>query len=111
MEKLSVTAVAQEQTRKAAESSSGRSSHTLYGGQRNDLRQTVIAMTAGTTLAEHQNPGEATVFVLDGEVRLDAEGDSATGTAGQLLVVPQAPHSLEALSDSVVMLTVAKHYR
>ena len=110
MEKIDVTVLAREHARKATESSSGRSAHTVYGGQHNDLRQTLIAMTAGTTLAEHQNPGEATVFVFDGEVRLEAGSDASTGSAGHLLVVPQEPHSLEALTDAVVMLTVAKHY-
>lgn len=36
------------------------------------LRQTVIAMTGGTALAEHENPGEASVHVQAGRVRLSA---------------------------------------
>jgi quercetin dioxygenase-like cupin family protein len=30
------------------------------------LRQTVIALAAGQTLDEHENPGEATLHVLHG---------------------------------------------
>ena len=45
-----------------------------------------------------------------GKIRLSAAEESGEGEPGDLLVVPQAPHSLEALSDAVVLLTVAKHY-
>lgn len=110
MQKANLTTSAREEAVKAAGSSSGRSARTLYGGARNDLRQTVIALTSGRTLAEHENPGEATVLVVSGRVRLVTDDDSADGEAGDLLVVPQTPHSLEALEDAVVLLTVAKHY-
>jgi quercetin dioxygenase-like cupin family protein len=33
---------------------------------------------------------------------------SSEGRTGDLLVVPDAPHTLEALEDSSVLLTVAK---
>jgi len=59
-------------------------------------------------LAEHSNPGEATVHVLLGRVVLASEGASWEGSNGDLLIVPDAPHSLEALEDSAVLLTVAK---
>ena len=40
----------------------GRSAKTVYGGREHLLRQTVIALKAGEKLAEHGNPGEATVY-------------------------------------------------
>ena len=43
------------------------------------LRQTVIALKAGRNLSEHQNPGEATIFVLRGSVWLRAGGESWQG--------------------------------
>jgi quercetin dioxygenase-like cupin family protein len=110
MQKENLTSLAREHAEKAAAVSSGRSAHTLYGGAHNDLRQTVIALTAGSSLSEHENPGEATLFVVDGNVRLASGDESNDGEQGDLIVVPQAPHSLEALSDAVVLLTVAKHY-
>ena len=58
------------------------------------LRQTLIALTAGTSLSEHENPGEATVQVLSGRVRLLAGGDSWDGREGDLIVIPAARHSL-----------------
>jgi len=48
------------------------------------------------------------VHVLRGRVRLTSEGQSWEGRAGDLLKVPDARHSLHALEDSAVLLTVAK---
>lgn len=108
MEKFSLDAIVREQSRKAT-SGHGRAAETVYGGHEKTLRQTVIALTAGTSLAEHENPGEATVFVLDGRVRLASAAASWEGRKGDLLIVPPARHSLEALTDAAVLLTVAKH--
>lgn len=108
MEQTSLTVLAQQQLEKARATSNGRSAHTVYGGQQKLLRQVLIALAGGHRLDEHENPGEATVHVLSGQVRL-AAGDSAwTGSPGDLLVVPEARHSLEALEDAVVLLTIVK---
>jgi quercetin dioxygenase-like cupin family protein len=109
VEKSSLTALARQQLELAQQASSGRSSQTVYGGHEHVLRQTVIALDSGQMLDEHENPGEATVHVLHGRVRL-AAGDTAwEGSPGDLLIVPQARHTLEALSAAAVLLTVAKH--
>lgn len=108
MKKLSLTALAREHLGRAGRSSAGRSAETVYGGHEHALRQTLIALTAGTTLADHENPGEATVQVLSGRVRLGAGEDSWEGRDGDLIVVPAAMHDLHALEDSAVLLTVAK---
>ena len=108
MEKKSLTALVRTQLQSAANASSGRSAQTVYGGHEHVLRQTIIALCAGYTLDEHDNPGEATLYVLKGRVRLLSEGESWDGAPGDLLIVPQARHSLEAVEDSAVLLTVAK---
>ena len=108
MEKSSLTALVRQQLAAAESVSNGRSAHTVHGGHEHVLRQTLIAMTAGTTLDEHENPGEATVHVLHGRVRLVAGETSWDGLPGDLLIVPQARHSLEAVEASAVLLTVAK---
>ena len=111
MEKLSLTALMRAQLELARRSSSGRSAKTVFGGHEHMLRQTVIAICEAHKLDEHVSPGEATVHVLQGRVRLVADTASWEGSPGDLLIVPEAPHSLEALQDSVVLLTVAKSDR
>jgi quercetin dioxygenase-like cupin family protein len=109
MEKSSLTALAREQLKIARQASSGRSAKTVYGGHEHVLRQTMIALAAGHRLDEHDNPGEATVHVLHGRVRLSAGEIGWEGSPGDLLIVPVGRHALDALEDSAVLLTVAKH--
>ncbi len=109
MQKLSLDALARELLRQAAEAAGGRAAQTVMGGHERLLRQTVIAMVKDATLAEHASPGEASVYVLRGRVLLAAGGQSWEGRDGDLLIVPDAPHSLQAMQDSAVLLTVAKH--
>jgi quercetin dioxygenase-like cupin family protein len=108
MKKFSLTALAREQLGIAKQASSRRSAATVYGGHEHVLRQTLIALTAGTTLDEHENPGEATVHVLRGRVQLNSGDVEWEGSPGDLLIVPEARHSLNAIEDSAVLLTVAK---
>jgi quercetin dioxygenase-like cupin family protein len=108
VQKLSLSALAREQLELARASSSGRSASTVYGGHEHVLRQTLIAIVGGRRLDEHANPGEATVQVLHGRVTMSAGGNVWNGAPGDLLIVPDSMHSLEALDDSAVLLTVAK---
>ena len=108
MQKLSLEAVARELLARAAETTGGRAAQTVIGGHEKVLRQTVIAIVKDAELTEHANPGEASVYVLHGRVLLAAGDSSWEGRSGDLLIVPDAPHSLQALQDSAVVLTVAK---
>jgi quercetin dioxygenase-like cupin family protein len=108
MEKFSLTALVRQHLELARAASSGRSSHTFFGGHEHVLRQTLIALDGGQVLDEHENPGEATVHVLTGRVRLAAGANSWEGSAGDLLIVPDSRHTLEALETAAVLLTVAK---
>ncbi|KAF0848788.1 MULTISPECIES: cupin domain-containing protein [Nocardia] len=108
MDKKSLTAVARQQLKLAATSTSGRSSQTLIGGHTHALRQTVVALAEGQSLAEHDNAGDATIQVLTGTLVLIAGTDEWKGSAGDLIVVPRARHSVKAIDDVTFLLTVAK---
>ncbi len=108
MQKSALPALARQELALALAASSGRSASTVYGGHEHRLRQTVIALRAGESLSEHANPGEATVQVLQGRVTLRFEDVSWNGSPGDLLIVPDGKHALDAVEDSVVLLTVVK---
>jgi quercetin dioxygenase-like cupin family protein len=108
MQKESLTALVRHHLEIASTASSGRSAHTIYGGHEHVLRQTLIALRGGVRLDEHENPGEATVQVLHGRVTLVAGDNRWNGSPGDLISIPNARHSLEAVESSVVLLTAAK---
>ncbi len=108
MQKLSLDAVARDLLERAAAAAGGRAARTVVGGHERVLRQTVIAMVKDAAMTEHANPGEASVHVLRGRVVLLAGEESWEGRDGDLLIVPDSPHRLQARQDSVVLLTVAK---
>jgi quercetin dioxygenase-like cupin family protein len=80
----------------------------VYGGHEHALRQTVLALSAGSALDEHESPGEATIQVLHGRVRLTAGQTAWDGRSGDLLIVPDARHALAAIEESAILLTVSK---
>jgi quercetin dioxygenase-like cupin family protein len=108
MQRISLDALATQQLELAAAHGGRPAGDTVVGGHERVLRQTVIGMMAGSELGEHENPGEATVHVLRGRVRLSSGDASWEGRAGDLLKVPNSRHSLQALENSAILLTVAK---
>ncbi len=92
----------------ARASSARRAADTVYGGRDTLLRQTAMALLAGGELGEHASPPEATLQVLSGRVRLSGAGRSWEVAAGELLPIPPERHSLAALEDSVVLLSVLR---
>ena len=62
----------------------------------------------GRSLADHNSEGEATVYVISGRVRLSTEDADWEAIAGDLVATPPTRHRLDALEDSVILLTVVK---
>jgi quercetin dioxygenase-like cupin family protein len=86
---------------------SGRLAHTLAPGAGAPLKQTLIALLAGTRLQDHRAPGQATILVLAGRVRLTVGDDESALPANRWAPVPAEVHGLVADEDSVALLTVA----
>ena len=107
MDGRSLIDLAEEQLERARGSSSGRSAVTIFGGHEHDMRQTVIALAEGRSLSEHESPGEASLQVLRGSVRLSVAEGAWSGETGDYLVIPPTRHDLQATTDAVVLLTVA----
>lgn len=91
---------------KAHGASSGRAAHNLFGGREHALQQTLIALVGDQILHEHENPGEATLQIVTGEIELRSGDGSVTLAGGDYTVIPQARHSVHANQDSVLLLTV-----
>lgn len=107
MQGLSLGTLVEEHLVIARDHESGRSAVTIHGGREHHLRQTLIALVAGRALGEHDAPGEATLQVLRGRVRLQAGDQGWEGAAGDYLLIPDRRHDLTALEDAAVLLTVA----
>ncbi|WP_420042072.1 cupin domain-containing protein [Gordonia sp. MP11Mi] len=107
MSSVSLPAVVDELLSEAREASSGRSSRTVRGHAEHSLRHTVIALAAGYELSDHDSPGEATIQVLRGTVRLTTADGEWRGTTGDLVDIPNVRHGLTADGDAAVLLTVA----
>lgn len=109
MEQLSLSALAEDLLADARSASSGRHARTVHGGHEHALRQTVLGLLAGHSLSEHLGPGEGTLHVLSGRIRLIGPADSWELAAGDFLVIPPVRNSVDALEDSVFLLSVAVH--
>ncbi|NBE50969.1 cupin [Streptomyces boluensis] len=99
-----LAALAEEHLTKARGAAHGRSAHLVL--RDGPLRQSVLALTAGSALGEHEAPIAATLQVLHGRVRVTAvSGKELTLSVGELGLVPGERHDLVAEEDSVVILT------
>ncbi len=104
MTSMTLHRMGDEQLERARQSTNGRASMTVHRGKR--LRQTLLALTAGTRMAEHQSPGDATLLCLRGRVRMNVGERSIEVAEGILVDVPPQRHDLVAEEDSLVVLTV-----
>lgn len=86
---------------------SGRSARTLTPGAGAPLKQSLLALTAGTHLNDHTAPGPTTLVGIAGTAVLTTSTGRYVLTEGVWTGCPRGPHGLEAVSDAVVLITVA----
>ena len=103
-ETADLTVIAGELLEGARTSTDHRASRLVVHGQHQ--RVLAMALLAGAVLAEHEAPRAATLQTLRGRVRLHAGETEWVLADGQLAAIPQQRHGVEALEDSVVLLTV-----
>jgi quercetin dioxygenase-like cupin family protein len=97
-----LTQLAREHLEAARVSEHGRSAdRILHDGH---LRQSIIALVAGTELNEHNSPPAASIQVLQGAVRVTGL-DDAEVSAGELEILTHRRHAVTAIEDSVFLLT------
>lgn len=85
---------------------SGQSAKTLV--KYDDFRIVLIALTAHTRIPEHRAEGRISVQTVRGRIRMRALGRTFDLPLGSLLTLDRgAPHEVEALEDSAVLLTIA----
>lgn len=108
-ERVNLPQAAAQLLESAKATSAGRAGRTLNPGAGAALKQSLLALVAGRSLADHASPAAATLQVITGTVRLTGAGtpDLDLG-AGDHATIPPVRHGLEALDDAVVLLSVAQ---
>ena len=79
--------------------------HTLF---KTEMMEAIrLVLPAGKHIAEHKAPGEITVHCLEGRVKFRSQGETKELVAGDILYLTAAdPHSVEAMEDSSIMVTI-----
>jgi len=74
---------------------------------RGPLRLLLFAFEPGGSLPEHRTPGHVVIHCLRGELAVEASGSRQRLDAGQAVALePDVPHSVEAMAESEMLLTV-----
>lgn len=72
------------------------------------MRVVMLALRTEARLREHEAPGALSIHVLEGAVRISALGLAHTLQHGAMLALdPGVRHEVEALEESVLLLTIA----
>ncbi len=73
-----------------------------------DLRVVLIALKRGVALGSHHTIGRLTLQTLEGHVRVKVSTGDADLPQGALLALgPSITHDVEAVNESLVLLTIA----
>jgi quercetin dioxygenase-like cupin family protein len=101
----SLTGVGAELLTTARAAETGRAASPVFSSPA--LRAVLIALREGAALAEHNAPAAATLQCVTGRARLWAADREWILEAGEYAAVPPERHGVDALTDCVLLLTVA----
>ncbi|HET6579294.1 MAG TPA: cupin domain-containing protein [Gemmatimonadales bacterium] len=74
---------------------------------RGPLRLVLFALEAGGELPEHRAPGHVVIHCLRGQIEVEAAGVLERMGANEALVLdPDVPHTVKAVTESEMLLTV-----
>jgi quercetin dioxygenase-like cupin family protein len=106
---IDIPLAAEQVLAEARAAKAGRAGRTLTPGAGVPLKQALLALTEGEVLADHESPGDATLHLLSGSIRLTAGDRTIELDAGGYTAIPPVRHGVESLSDAVMLITVAGH--
>lgn len=98
-----LTEIADRALERAAENQHGRHAELLVHD--GPLRQTLIALTRGSSLADHNAPPAASLQVLVGALQVTTEEEAEDVPTGALRQLPGVRHGVHAPTDTVFLLT------
>jgi quercetin dioxygenase-like cupin family protein len=71
------------------------------------VRVTLVALRKGASLREHHVEGPITVYVVEGSINFIVGPDKCALKRSSFLTLERTiPHDVEALEDSVILLTI-----
>jgi len=77
--------------------------------QNDVLTLTMFAFAQGEGVSTHSAPGDAMVYIIDGEAAITIGNEKIIATAGQTVVMPSnIPHGLDAVEKFKMMLILVK---
>ena len=75
--------------------------------QRPEMTITLFSFAAGEGVSTHSAPGDAMLYVLEGQAKVTIGGKPMTVNAGEIVVMPaNIPHGVDAEQDFKMLLTV-----
>ncbi len=77
--------------------------------QNEALSMTLFAFAKGEGVSTHSAPGDAMVYIIDGQAEITIGAEKLTAVTGQTVVMPaDIPHGLEATEDFKMLLILVK---
>lgn len=77
--------------------------------QNETVSVTLFAFSQGEAISTHSAPGDALVYILDGETEITIGEEKLIARTGETVVMPaNIPHGLEAVANFKMLLVVVK---